>query len=105
MKWKRSKKSTSDPKPRAEESTNENKAHGDLAKMDDALDTTDEREESDDMGNENIDVTELDYEEEEEEEMMEEKACRTIQHADQGVLQNIPFLKNNDGLNMIEAIH
>ncbi|XP_059152100.1 motor neuron and pancreas homeobox 1-like [Physella acuta] len=103
MKWKRSKKSSSDPKPRAEESTNENKA---LAKMDDALDTTDEREESDDMGNENIDVTELDYDDEEGEgEMVEEKVCRTIQHAEQGVLQNIPFLKNNDGLNMVEAIH
>ncbi|KAH9505776.1 hypothetical protein Btru_055765 [Bulinus truncatus] len=108
MKWKRSKKSSSDCKSRTDESGNHNNNNagshpvnktGSVA--DGSLDASDDKDGMDDIGNENIDVTELDYDDEEGPEDM----YRPMPGHDQEVLQNLQFIKNGDGLNMIEAMH
>ncbi|CAG5126131.1 unnamed protein product [Candidula unifasciata] len=113
MKWKRSKKSSSDPKPRPEESTNQKLLSSEANKPNDhtdaSLDTSDERDECglDDIGNENIDVTELDYEDEEDESPSQVRVCRSLPGGGQvqDVLQNLHIHKNSDILNMIEPMH
>ncbi|BFZ22754.1 hypothetical protein BsWGS_25793 [Bradybaena similaris] len=112
MKWKRSKKSSSDSKPRPEESANQ-KLSSDASKPHDhtdvSLDTSDERDECglDDIGNENIDVTELDYEDDEVDSPSQVRMCRSLPGGGPGqeVLQNLHIHKNSDILNIIETMH
>ncbi|RUS76992.1 hypothetical protein EGW08_015249 [Elysia chlorotica] len=131
MKWKRSKKSGSDVKPRSEEQAANQVPTIDTCAgskfdvaMDTSLDTSEEREDLamiDDVGNENIDVTELDYDEEDEEgeatvavgspaddSMSAQQLCRPLvghsgKEAD--VLHNLQFHKTNDVLSMVEPMH
>nr|AGC24172.1 Mnx [Lymnaea stagnalis] len=112
MKWKRSKKSSSDPKPRHDDSANQNKHLADRRKPDDAtdasLDTSDEKDEggSEDIGNENIDVTEIDYDDDDDTDVLGHgDLCRTAQAKEQDMMHGLPFLKNSDALNMIEPMH
>ncbi|GFS19341.1 hypothetical protein ElyMa_003286800 [Elysia marginata] len=128
MKWKRSKKSGSEMKPRSEEQAANQVPTIDTCAgskfditMDTSLDTSEERENcvDDDLGNENIDVTELDYEDEDEEgegtgdnsgleEPMSAQLCRPLlphPGKETEVLQNLQFHKNNDILNMVEPMH
>ncbi|GFO37256.1 L-asparaginase-like [Plakobranchus ocellatus] len=127
MKWKRSKKSVNDMKPRPEEHaanqvpTIDTCAGSKLdVTMETSLDTSDERDECvlDDAGNENIDVTELDYDDEENEgeatgvhgepASISSHLCRPlVTHAgkDTEILHNFQFHKSADMLNMVEPMH
>uniref|UniRef100_A0A2C9K629 Homeobox domain-containing protein n=1 Tax=Biomphalaria glabrata TaxID=6526 RepID=A0A2C9K629_BIOGL len=102
MKWKRSKKSSTDCKSRSEDSSNPNlgSSHGSKPSQvaDESMETSEDKE---DIGNENIDVTELDYDEDDGPEDM----YRPLPGNEQEVLQNLQFMKNSEGLNMIEAMH
>ena len=128
MKWKRSKKSGSDLKPRPEEQAANQVPTIDTCAgskfdgtMDTSLDTSEERDDCgmDDLGNENIDVTELDFDEEDEEgegtgvssradDPMSAQLCRPlVTHSgkEAEVLQNLQFHKNGDVLNIVEPMH
>ena len=81
MKWKRSKKPPSEQKPRDDQPTSGSRATCDVTKNDVIDASLDTSEDIDDVMDENIDVTELDYSDDEREEEDEEREERFQQGA------------------------